>query len=321
MSISSFASLLVFLQISLAPFPEYVYMTTMCRGKYFGQPVPGIRAEKFAPGIISMQGRYEYALHFSPNGREFLFTVQESEESDSYLMYSKMVKKIWTEPCRLSLSNGRKKGEMEAFFTPDGRKIYFAAYDSGRDVRIWEARNRLGKNLTSELLDSPLNDGPAFYPTTSGKNRIYYTNLSAMKIWSAGKMKGSYSVLRDEQIPLVGHPFIDKDERFMLLDAKDELGYGKLDIYVVVRMKDEKWSDPVNLGPEVNTPYYETCPSLSHDGRYLFFSRYDEPGELSDIYWIDASVIDDRIREELDARITTANRDLFPFRIFHACLF
>ena len=321
MSTSSFASLLVFLQLSIAPFPEYVYMTTMCKGKYFGQPVPGLRAEKFAPEIISMQGRYEFAIHFSPNGREFLFTVQEGDVADSYLMHSKMIYQIWTEPRRLSLSNGRKKGEMEAFFSPHGRKIYFAAYDSGMDVRIWEARNRLRKNPTCKLLDSPLNDGPAFYPTCSGKKRIYYTNLSVMKIWSAGKTNGSYSVLRDEQIPLGGHPFIDKNERFMLLDGLDEQGYGKRDIYVVVRMKDGNWSDPVNLGPEVNTPYSETCPSLSHDGRYLFFSRYDEPGELSDIYWIDATVIDNRIQEELGVQITTSNRELFPLRIFYVCIF
>jgi hypothetical protein len=35
----------------------------------------------------------------------------------------------------------------------------------------------------------------------------------------------------------------------------------------------------------------ETCPSLSPDGRYLFFSRYNEPGGLSNIYWISSAVI------------------------------
>lgn len=317
----SVTSFIFSIHILLTPFSEYLYMTTMCNGKYFGQPVPGVRAEKFAPEIISQEGRYEYALHFSPNGKEFLFTVQDGPESDSYLMHSKMIKKIWTEPQKISLSNDRKSCEMEAFYSPDGKKIYFAAYDSGMDVRIWRTKNRLSKNPTGELLDSPLNEGPVFYPTSSIKNCIYYTNLSEMKIYSASLKKGSYSVLKDEQISLGGHPFIDPDERFMLLDGLEEDNYGKRDIYVVAKLKDGMWSAPVNLGPEVNSSYSETCPSLSHDGKYLFLSRYNEVNEISDIYWIDASIIDKRIKEELDMKITAASRDVFPFWIFYSAIF
>ncbi len=317
----SITSFLFSLHSILTPFSENMHMTTMCNGKYFGQPVPGIRAEKFAPEIISQEGRYEYAPHFSPNGKEFLFTVQDDRESDSYLMHSKMIKKIWTEPRRLSLSNGRRSAEMEAFFTPDGKKIYFAAYDTGLDVRIWQTRNRLVKNPQAELLDSLLNEGPVFYPTSSDKNRIFYTNLSEMKIYSARKKNGSYSVLKDEQIPFGGHPFIDPDERFMLLDGIEEDGHGKRDIYVVVKMKDGTWSEPLNLGKAVNSSCSETCPSLSHDGKYLFFSRYDDLNEMSDIYWIDASIIGERIREELDIKVPVASREVFSFWIFYAAIF
>ena len=47
----------------------------------------------------------------------------------------------------------------------------------------------------------------------------------------------------------------------------------------------------MDLGPEVNTEYAETCPTLSHDGRFLFFSRYDEENGVSNIYWIQSNVI------------------------------
>jgi len=39
------------------------------------------------------------------------------------------------------------------------------------------------------------------------------------------------------------------------------------------------------MGDKINTPFGETCASLSPDGKYIFFSRYDEPGEKSNIYW------------------------------------
>lgn len=35
----------------------------------------------------------------------------------------------------------------------------------------------------------------------------------------------------------------------------------------------------------------ETCPSLSPDGAFLFFSRYDEPDGIANIYWISSGVI------------------------------
>ena len=35
-------------------------------------------------------------------------------------------------------SAGARKDEMEAFFAPDGKHVYFAPYDEGLDVRIWQ---------------------------------------------------------------------------------------------------------------------------------------------------------------------------------------
>lgn len=53
-------------------------------------------------------------------------------------------------------------------------------------------------------------------------------------------------------------------------------GKGKCDIYIS-RMVDGKWSKPVNIGTHVNSPYSEKHPSISADGRVLFFTS-DRPG-------------------------------------------
>ena len=45
-------------------------------GPYFGQQPPGFEAEIFAPGLISLEGRYEFAISFAPGGERLLFTVQ-----------------------------------------------------------------------------------------------------------------------------------------------------------------------------------------------------------------------------------------------------
>ena len=67
--------------------------------------------------------------------------------------------------------------------------------------------------------------------------------------------------------------------------------FHQLDIYVYFKMKNGTWSKPINLGNDVNSNYTETCPSLTPDGKYLFFSRYNEEGGLSNIYWVSAKVI------------------------------
>ncbi len=49
-------------------------------------------------------------------------------------------------------------------------------------------------------------------------------------------------------------------------------GYGGRDIYMVNRLEKDKWTDPVNLGPAINTPFDEDAPYFHPDGRTLYFS-------------------------------------------------
>lgn len=48
------------------------------------------------------------------------------------------------------------------------------------------------------------------------------------------------------------------------------------DFFISYRGDDGKWSNAVNLGPPINSTGNEGAPSLSPDGRYLFFAACDE---------------------------------------------
>ncbi len=48
-------------------------------------------------------------------------------------------------------------------------------------------------------------------------------------------------------------------------------GYGGLDLYYT-RFTEGAWSNPENLGPNINTSFDETTPFLAKDGRTLYFS-------------------------------------------------
>jgi hypothetical protein len=48
-------------------------------------------------------------------------------------------------------------------------------------------------------------------------------------------------------------------------------GYGSSDIWMVEKMKKNEWGKPVNLGPQINTPFDEAGMFLAPDGKTLFF--------------------------------------------------
>lgn len=74
----------------------------------------------------------------------------------------------------------------------------------------------------------------------------------------------------------IGHPVISPDGKAMYFVSDMPGGYGGTDIYVSYRNLDF-WSDPVNLGPKVNTPGNEMFPFLDEQGTFYFASDW-HPG-------------------------------------------
>jgi len=84
--------------------------------------------------------------------------------------------------------------------------------------------------------------------------------------------------------PLINSPLNEisprcSTDRLSLFFASDCLGgFGNADIWMATRTAtDSPWSQPVNLGPPVNTPYWEGGLALSADGLSIFFTS-DRPG-------------------------------------------
>ena len=267
-------------------------------GPYFGQKPPGFEAEIFAPDLISLEGRYEFAISFAPGGERLLFTAQTAE-GKVHVLHSRVTDGSWSRPEPVNLSAGARKDEMEAFFAPDGKHVYFAPYDEGLDVRIWQVEIAGDTWIDPAPLKGPIAEFPAFFPTTATSGAIYYTNIAERKPYRA--RRGADGSWQSEPLDLEfgGHIFVAPDESFVLVDAKADDSRGKGDIYVAFATVDGGWTKPVNLGDGVNSEYSESCPSLSDDGKYLFFSRYNEPHEVAQIYWVDSGVIENARQRQL----------------------
>lgn len=67
-------------------------------------------------------------------------------------------------------------------------------------------------------------------------------------------------------------PSISFDGLTLFFDSNRPDGSGGFDIYMTTRMTmDGDWTQPVNVGPEVNSSAWDNCPSISGDGLALFF--------------------------------------------------
>ena len=67
-------------------------------------------------------------------------------------------------------------------------------------------------------------------------------------------------------------PCLSPDKRDLYFASRVPGGMGGIDIYVSHRQQNGKWSEPENLGPEINTAGDESCPFIHADNQTLYFT-------------------------------------------------
>jgi len=263
-------------------------------GPYFGQKPPGIIPELFAPGIISISGRSEMGVSFSPDLDEMYFTVQKEFGVAADIYFSKLESNRWTPFEKANFTQGKKAGEMEPNVSYDGNKIYFTAYNADfTDTSIWYV-NRLNNGWSDAIkVDSPFNEDEVMTSTVAKNGDIFYTNLSKkFRTYYSPNMNGKYPKNLEAEIEFGGHAFISPSQDYLIVDARNKVDKSqKADFYVYFKKKYGAWSQPINLGITVNSTFDETVATVTPDGKYLFFSRRTEGRELN-LYWVSTEVIE-----------------------------
>lgn len=116
--------------------------------------------------------------------------------------------------------------------------------------------------------------------------------------------------------PSKGGINISQDGEWLIFAGNfgNQLGFGDFDLYISYNTP-TGWSDPINLGPNINTDFWESSPSLSPDKNTLYFSS-NKPGGFGgkDLYishrksngsWTKA--------ENMGNTVNTAGDELAPF--------
>jgi CubicO group peptidase (beta-lactamase class C family) len=260
-------------------------------GPYLGQSPPGSKPEIFAPGIVNTNKNREVEGMFAADMNTFYFIrrpLGEKPESNVLLSFE-YINNQWQKSIV-------KKGKSEASISPDGKRIYFKNTFMEKNSDGWSDVTNIGAPFDEiDIMRLSVSATGTYYFDTFNKKLdmpIRYSRLIDGKYEQPISLGPQFGIGQYN-----AHPYIAPDESYIIFDSKRKGGYGSSDLYISFRMANDSWSPAINLGDQVNTSDPENYPSVSPDGKFLFFDRRSEHringDKHVDIYWVDAKVIDE----------------------------
>ena len=273
--------------------------------KYFAQHPPSDTPQVFAPGIISLPGRNEEVVTFSPDLKEIYYSVEfYPDPRPSFILHTKFANGKWSKPDTVSFSKGRRTSEP--FMAFNGKRIYYFANNVADQKGVLDIcySERVGNSWSLPIsLSAPPNfvePNYSLHPCIIGDTSIYYSSHSG-NICKSAYRNGQYEKvevldkpinhLNSSQEECWGDPFVDKNETMMIFRSNRTGGYGGSDLYITFKSKEGAWSSPKNLGPKINSEFDELGGDITPDGKYMTFGRN------GDIYWVSTSFIEKMKKE------------------------
>ena len=216
------------------------------------------------------------------NGQRQLFYTRKTANGDEDLFESRLEKDKWSKGAPVKAIN-TDKDEGMCTLVRDGRRLYFTA--CGREgglgiCDIWEAlvsaegeidqATPLKGFANSDRWESQASiscDGSTLYFASEregglGKSDLYYSKRQADGSWSTPVNLGPRINTDDYEEA----PFITNDGGTLYFSSYGHPGMGDQDIFMSWLDEKGEWSQPINLGPPVNTAFRELGLFLSADG-------------------------------------------------------
>jgi Tol biopolymer transport system component len=240
----------------------------------------------------------------SPDGRYLYFSRQKSNRGWSHqtVVFSEASGDGWSEPQTASFSGGNFSDRAPRL-SPDGTRLYFSS-DRPRpdslenaDYNIWmvESTGR-GQWGPAQLVDGWVSSPAADMHTSMSSDGTLY--VASSRSGSRGRSDlyrfrpiGDSRFTHGENL---GDPFNSElsqpdlyvspaGDMIIFAVTNHPQGFGGDDLWVSF-MDNGQWTEPENLGPDVNESDYEYGPSISPDGVFLYFTSHRSGG--GDIYRI-----------------------------------
>jgi outer membrane protein OmpA-like peptidoglycan-associated protein/tetratricopeptide (TPR) repeat protein len=185
--------------------------------------------------------------------------------------------------------------ELMPALTADEHYLYFTRLEAiGRyhqeDIYVsenkngtWQEAQPLGESInTLEFNEGAHSISPSgkylFFTSCDRPNSIggcdIYFSKKVGNDWEPGKNLGPVINTRAKET----QPYLTGDGRTLYFVSSRPGGYGAGDIYESTLGDDGKWSEPKNLGPNINTEFDEERPFIHPDGQTLYFTSRGHEG-------------------------------------------
>ena len=253
---------------------------------YFGQRPPGIKAEVFAPDVLTFEP------HDSPIILQNETSLIIGTMSDGMKFYELIDGNLSssTNPFNfniLEICNGVDVYCNGMELSHSENRIYFLLWKNGNEK--FHFIEKEGNNWTSpKLLSDELDSIKTHWQFTVAKNEnLYFSSEGLMVSVYDGNthLKPITLKMEDDSFIEGETPFIAPDESYLIFSRDD-------DLYISYKRNNDSWTNPQNLGQDINSDQLDLCPRISPNGKYLFFiTRRDSP--YFAIYWADASFIEE----------------------------
>lgn len=266
-------------------------------------------------------GADEYFPVVTIDGKKMYFTGsgQENNRGGEDIYFSDLIDGVWKPAKNLGKPFSTKEDDAVNSISADGIVLvvfgnYKGAFGGGdnfyveKTPRGWSEIKPFSKPLNSGYWDCDgflTADGKAFLFTSDRKGSVgdfqkggiffhggyegntdIYVSLKTDSGWSAPVNLGNAI-----NTPFTERsPFLHPDGKTLYFSSDGHYGLGGLDVFKSVRTNENvwtEWSEPVNLGKDINTSGYDIAYKISTDGKLAYFSS-DRPGGFGgyDLYSI-----------------------------------
>jgi outer membrane protein OmpA-like peptidoglycan-associated protein/tetratricopeptide (TPR) repeat protein len=242
----------------------------------------------------------DYSPCISADGEFMIFTSKRSNghaknelgEYDSDIYTSSLTNKKWTSPKNVGSPLSTEQDETAASLSYDGQRMLAYIVENGNaDVyesklkgNDWEKpKRKMSDNNNTTANETfacyePL-DIKVYYITdggsTGGKN-IFMSGVGVKEknLWGLGQSGGHMINTKFHE----GSVFVHPDGKTIYFSSQGHNSMGGYDIFKA-ELKGGQWSDPVNLGYPINSPYDDLFFASTASGKYAYIASNREGGK------------------------------------------
>jgi hypothetical protein len=207
----------------------------------------------------------------------------------------------WSSPREIKFPTG-PPNSGEPCLSPDGTRLFFLSQESAaKDYRedIWVAKRE------DEGWGVPQRASPLIYAfdthwqiSVAANGNLYFLGRSkgGGDIYVSAFVDGTYQ----EPVALgrgvnsdhgEGSPFVAPDESYLIFSRVDRSSSRKSELFISFHTTNGEWTEARSMDKLNMDGVHELCPTVSRDGKYLFFLRNTPDG--SSPHWVSARVIDE----------------------------